>query len=205
MQFVEQGTIRVGVLQTYKSIECAARRDATEGEGLYKLKGPVVSGRFSTNPKIPAKWFLEDGVQQHHTETTNSIFLLCCANILADINLLKRRFGKYVVKIVSPVALAIEIDHALNGYDGRSGLFLVEGKDVEYNKDGLIVDGRTPDLLTDLSYVQKPEEFSEEKEFRFCIIASPSESRGVGQTHLEIDLGSGRMSYAEMLKPTRSW
>lgn len=201
VQFVEEGRFRVGSLERYKCIEDAARRDSTEGEGLYGLRGPVVSGRISVNADVPAEWISEVGIQQHHTQALNSVYLFCCANLSADLEFLRRRFGRYVVKIVSPVVLAIEIDHALNGYDGNSGPFLVEGRDVEYNKGSLITDGRSAHELSDLSYAQKPADYRDEKEFRFCIMSTGGAAYAAGnaESYLDIALGSGRMSYAEML------
>jgi hypothetical protein len=161
----------VGSIDVYKSIECNARRDPTEGVGLYKLKGLVTSGRFSADQSVNPEWFVYEGIQEHNVEHLSPKFVLCCAGLSADLEMLRSRFGKYVIRIESPVALATEIDHALNGFDGKSGAFLVEGREVEYNKGALIDDGRTSDTLCDLAYVQKPEIFKEEKEFRFCLIA----------------------------------
>jgi hypothetical protein len=201
VQFVEEGKFRVGLLKGYKIIECAARRDPTEGEGVYQRAGRVVAGRFSLDPKEEPVWTEEDGVQKHHTENLNSIFPFCCSNTSADLEKMKSLFGPYAVKIVSPVSLAIEMDYFLNGDDGKSGPFLVSGKDVEYNKELLIEDGRTPEELTDLAYTQKPAKFSEEKEFRFCLMALGEKylQSNNSTDYLTIDLGCGRNSYAKML------
>jgi len=201
LQFAKEGKVRIGLLDVYKTIECDARRDQTEGVGLYKLKEPVTSGRFSTDPSFEPEWIISDGIQQHNVEHLNPIFLLCCANISADLGLLKSRFGSYVVRIDSPVALAIEIDQALNGLDGKAGPFLVEGRNVEYNKGGLIEDGRTPEGLCDLSYVQKPDQFKDEMEFRLCIIAMGLKSRAAIKdlSYLELDLRSGRNTFSALL------
>lgn len=190
-QFVADGKFRVGLMDVYKDIECHARRDATEGIGAYGLKGPVTVGRVSRDPRIPTEWSLEDGVQKHQTETGSSVFLLCCANTSVDLPKLRHKFGQHVVKIVSPVSFAIDLDYALNGKDGTQGAFLVCGKDVEYNKGQLIEDGRTPEELTDLAYSQKPVEFEGEKEFRFCLIAMGEKylSHLNTQKFLEINLG----------------
>jgi hypothetical protein len=75
------------------------------------------------------------------------------------------------------------------------------GKDVEYNKELLIEDGRVPEELTDLAYTQKPAKFSEEKEFRFCLMALGEKylQSNNSTDYLTIDLGCGRNSYAKML------
>jgi hypothetical protein len=115
---------------------------------------------------------------------------------------LKARFGVHVVLITDPAALAVQMDLALNGEDGRSGPFLVEGRNVEYNKDALITDGRTADKLTDLAWIQKPERFSAEREFRFCLHATGLQSRAlVGEAdYFKIILGTGKLSHAQLLE-----
>jgi hypothetical protein len=198
-QFVEEGKFRLGLLEVYRTIECRARRDGTEGTGHYGLKGQVASIRFSKDPAIDPVCVEKEGVQEWHTENGNSVFLLCCSDPSAGKEKIRSRFGLHVVEIVSPVSLAIDIDHALNGSDGR-GHFNVYGTYVEYNKGQLIADGRKSEELTVLSYTQKPSSFSDEKEFRFCVVAMGVdflESRN-RKRFLDIDLGEP-IRYASLL------
>lgn len=200
MDFVERGRLRAGLLETYRTIECDARRDETEGEGLYILKQDVEQGQsLDGQDVVPQR---PPGLSPIcHTSSTNLIFALCFLNISVDLEKMKARFGQHVVKVFSPVSLAIEIDYSLNGEDGKSGPFQVYGKNIEYNKGELIEDGRTPELLTDLAFTQKPKRFSDEKEYRMCITGTggqsvPEDNTGV---YLSILLDSGRSSYAKML------
>jgi hypothetical protein len=197
--FVDEGKFRIGLVDVYKSIECGIRRDETEGMGRYGLKGPVVSVRFSKNPTVEPECFQAEGVQEWQTENGNSVFLLCCFKPPVALENIRSKFGPYVVKIVSPVSLAIEIDHFLNGAEGK-GFFNVYGKGVEYNKGQVIDDGRKSEELTDLSYIQKPALYSEENEFRFCIVAMASEFLGSRnrKRYLDIELG-GPLSYVSLL------
>jgi hypothetical protein len=80
----------------------------------------------------------------------------------------------------------------------QSGLRIVL---VDGNKDALIDDGRTAQELGDLAYTQKPPKFSDEKEFRFCLVAMGVEYLSSRNTkgYLDIDLGSGLRSYAKLI------
>ena len=196
-EFVQHGRFRISPLETYREIECEVRRDVSEGEGLYRMQGPVVSALISRDESIPPVWSEEDGIQVRHSHVAAPIFPFCCANTSADVDYLRTRFGQYVVKIESPVGLAIEIDRFLNGEDGGRGPYLVIGSNVEYNKGELITDGRAPDQLVDLAYTQKPEIFHQESEFRFCVIKLSPESGPLPP--LEIDLGGGRYTYAKLI------
>jgi hypothetical protein len=182
VQFVEQGKFRVGLQQGYKNIECLSRKDPTEGIGIYQKRNEALGGITQT-------------------EHLQAVYLFCCSNVSADLEMLKARFGRYAVRIGRPVALANEIDHFLNGYDGKAGPFAVEGRNVEYSKGQLICDDRTEAELANLSVIQKPDRFLQENEFRFCIKALGSGyfSHENPPDHLNIDLNGGRYSFAELL------
>ena len=127
--FIYHGRIRAGLISGYRKIECQNRRDESEGEAHYRMPGRVILGLFAQDSSEEPTWIEEDGLKEHHVDHGNRIYLVCSSLSLGDLDQKISRFGSHIVKIHSPVALAIDIDWALNRPDG-SGHFLVDGRRV---------------------------------------------------------------------------
>jgi len=161
--FMHRGTFRMGCQLSYKAIEDESRRDPTEGRGCTKEPGIVTIGWVSPNPTEKTIWTREQGYQEHDTELGNAKFCFCTC--LPDVNLdyMKERFGRYIVKINDPRKLAEDI----NDYFISTGQkFLIEGCRVVYNKGQKLDRKLTRNERVDMSYKQKPENFSLDHEFR---------------------------------------
>jgi len=200
LRFIEAGHLRAGLLSGYKKIECESRRDETEGRSHYRLREMVTSGIFSQDSSRPAVWKEEMGVGEHHGEQLNLIHLICCSRSLENLEEKKRKFGDFVVRIASPVSLAIDLDYALNGNNGE-GRNLIVGASVSYSK-GEILEGISDSKdCVDLAYTQKPPTFSDEHEFRFCLFDLSQHRAPIPKEddHRYIEIGH-HLKYAELIK-----
>jgi len=147
-QFID-GDIRFGNIHYYKKIECAKRRDNTEGESH----------------------IVYEGVSKHGMFATNSIYILCCHKSLASVE--KCKLGSHVVKIADPKAFAKDITSALE--ESRDKYFGgIEGCCVEYSKGMVASASLSGYEIVRLAYCQKPLNFSHEDEFRFVAISKDS-------------------------------
>jgi len=161
------GHIRCMRNQHYQSIECQNRKDPHEGTGYYLKEGLVTSALISPNIDEAVEWRKERGNVKHHVSFGKAVFLLCTSCLDADINFITKKFGKYVVEINEPETLAHDIDSELK----KSGQhFLIDGQNVSYTRGGIFPSDANEALLTDLAYKQKNSTFSDEREFRFCLI-----------------------------------
>jgi hypothetical protein len=151
----------------YQAIECKNRRDQNEGSGFYLKEGLVTSVLVSPNLEEVAECRKETGNVKHHVSFGNAVFLLCTSGPDADLAALRAKFGKYVVEINEPEKLAHDIDSELKKLGQR---FLIDGQNVSYTRGGVFPSDSNETLLTDLAYKQKDPRFSDEQEFRFCLI-----------------------------------
>jgi hypothetical protein len=168
-QFMDSGAFRMGCLRSYREIKDESRRDPTEGSGHTKEPGIVTVGLVSSNPTEKTIWIKEHGIQDHSSGYNKAIFCFC--TFLSDVNLdyIKEKFGKYIVKITDPEKLAEDIHDSLINTGQR---FLIEGCNVIYNKGQTLEKQLTDDERLDMSYKQKPESFILECEFRIVAFKS---------------------------------
>ena len=168
LDFINKGKFRMKTNISYRNIECANRKDVDEGNGAYKLYGEKVSGLVHPDPNVPTEWKTEYGEVSHQTTFTNAVYVLCCS-VSDDLEMVKHKFGAYPVRINEPKKLAIMIDASLNT---GPETFLVFGSLVQYNRNELLnVPDEEKHKLGDLAYIQKDPSFSDDQEFRYCLIS----------------------------------
>jgi hypothetical protein len=148
-------------------MEGESRRDPTEGRGYTKEPGITTVGWVSPYPAEKTIWTREQGYQEHHTELGNAIFCFCACLPEVELDYMKDRFGKHIVKINDPRKLAEDINKY---FISRGEKFLIEGCKVVYNKGQKQDRELAVSERLDLSYKQKPESFSPDCEFRIVAI-----------------------------------
>lgn len=166
-QFIYKGIFRLNCRYYCRNMEDASRRDPTEGVGLTKEPGIVTVGWVSPNPAEKTIWTKENSYQEHHIELGNAIFCLCTCLREVNLDYMKERFGKYIVKINNPRKLAEDINEY---FISKRQRFLIEGCKVVYNKGQKLNRKLTNNERLDMSYKQKPESFSPDQEFRIVAI-----------------------------------
>lgn len=144
---MRDGILRMSCLDVFKNIECAHRRDHTEGDGFY-VDGAGISELFHNG---------------------NTVYIYCCASPFAKTQLLSNQFGEHIVKIKDVGRLKILI----NEYFQSNNIKLhgdVECSEVVYNK-GLVsqIQLSSTDRYK-LAMLQKPPAFSDELEFRYTAL-----------------------------------
>jgi len=142
-QFMK-GKIRFGNIYYYKLIEDEKRRDRTEGESHVRYKGKDQYGMFATN----------------------AIYVLCCHQTMDAVK--RSSLGNHIVLIRQPEQFARAITSAIEKLPGTyfGG---AEGCTVEYTKGHEVEDKLSGKDIVQLAYLQKPDTFSSEEEFRFVI------------------------------------
>ncbi|MHC4677159.1 MAG: hypothetical protein ACYTEK_00525 [Planctomycetota bacterium] len=167
-QFIDSGILRLNCRYHCRNMEDKSRRDSTEGSGSTQEPGIVTEGWVSEDSADKTIWTKEHAHQQHHTELSNAAFLFCTS--LPDVNLdhMRKRFGRYIVKINNPRRLAEDI----NDYSVSIGQqFLIEGCRVVYNKGQKPGRKLTANERVDLSYKRKEfEQFHRDCEFRIVAV-----------------------------------
>lgn len=139
------GKIRFGKLDYYRNIENHNRQDVSEGIGHFICNGKSSFVEFASN----------------------EIFILCFYKSLNAAK--KHNIGNHMVKIQNPMCLAEEITHHLHTLPGKffGG---IEGCNVEYTKGHDIPKVPGNPEIARLAYVQKPDRYGDEDEFRFIIL-----------------------------------
>jgi hypothetical protein len=163
-QFVA-GKVRFGILEYYRGIE-DKRRDANEGRSSVYYKAPHLV---------------------HATCTSlNRYYILCTAHPEASIPSLMKKYGRFVVRIDSPIVLLERIKASWQIHDLAvdRGAFVT---DVEYTKDEL----REPDPYfrspPHLVYSQKPRSDEDDREYRYLVKCKVDVKRA-WENHLTLTL-----------------
>ncbi len=166
------GEIRFGNIKRYKEIE-GDRKDESEGKASFywNQKAPSV-----TINKKSLK-IVENGESNQNIsfEATflNPVYILSTSEESVNIDELKRRFGAYIVRINKP-SLFLE---QLKKTDTNHPIGTVELKKVIYNKNGLMEPNPLLQAPSDYSYIQKPEVYKVEKEYRYVLICKFQKGR----------------------------
>jgi hypothetical protein len=121
-------------------------------------------------------------------ELLNPKFVMSCSLPGVDLQYLRERFGRWLVRINEPRRLAREISYYLGTLPNRFAGG-VEGCSVHYNKAGRVRANLTKTASIRLSYSQKPVSFNQEREFRFVVISGETPSTWFDGDYLPIDLG----------------
>jgi hypothetical protein len=187
-QFIEEGRFRIREIKTYTKIEDVLRRDVTEGTAHVKTVEPVVSVHFPVDGSEPFETTALGEKNRHSSFASNQVYALCCS-----LKYPNGKFGDHSVEIADPKALARDISVYVETLPWKvfGG---VEGVSVEYTKETVHDSAPNSVNMARLSYAQKPDVFSSEKEFRFVTI----QDRNKYIEYLEIDLGK-RLEYAKLL------
>jgi hypothetical protein len=193
--FVEHGRFRMSNLRTYTVIEDENRKDASEGQGHFQHYGMVTSVDFSRDSDETTT-LSQPGYVHSHIELLNPKFIFSCSLPSVDINLLRQRFGPWIVKIKQPRQFADDIWAFLGTLPYRFGGG-VKGCFMEYTK-GQKSRHQLTVTSVPLSYSQKPTTFSTENEFRFVVIATGKPSQWLDDDFLPIDLAH-KLDYVEFL------
>jgi hypothetical protein len=153
--FIEKGKFRLGLIQYYKNIEDANRRDKSEGrsESIVKKYLPGFTLRlvgFHGNP----------------------LYLFCTSGPNVDLDIMKRKWP-YIVKITDPEKLRKSLCEIkpINTKMETTGRCML--KKVSYTKGEVLdIDPDSSEAVT-LTYIQKPMSFEEQCEFRYIVTTLP--------------------------------
>ena len=163
-QFVA-GSARFGVLEYYREIE-DVRRDASEGRSSVYFRAP--------HPI-------------HSTVTSlNRYYILSTAHADADVSLLVRKYGRFIVRINNPLALLERVRVAWQQHELAidGGAFIAP---VEYTKD----ERRDADPLflspVHLTYSQKHRLYEKDREYRYLLKCKVDVKR-LWEPHLTLTL-----------------
>ncbi len=159
------GKVRFGILEYYRGIE-DKRRDSSEGRSSVYFKAPQ---------------------PVHATYTSlNHYYILCTAHPEADIPALMKKYGRFVVRINSPIALLERIKAAWQIHDLAvdRGAFVTH---VEYTKDELREPDRYFHSPPHLVYSQKPRSYQDDREYRYLLKCKVDVKRAWGN-HLILTL-----------------
>jgi hypothetical protein len=165
--FMYRGTFRLNCLGYCRNMEDESRRDSTEGFGHTKEPGVITVGWVSPNPLEKTIWMKEIGHQEHHIEIGNTVFCFCTCLPDVDLAYMSKIFGGFIVKINDPKKLAEDINEY---FISKGQRFLIEGCKVVYNKGQRLDKKLANNERLDMSYKQKPESFTLEREFRIVAI-----------------------------------
>src|SRR5207253_106188 len=97
-EFAHGGKFRMGNIRVYSSLEDSERGDPFEGEGHFQRFGTVTSVDFV--PRSDETFVSQaPGYVHTHTELLNPKFLLSCSQPGVDLDYLRSRFGRWVIRI----------------------------------------------------------------------------------------------------------
>lgn len=99
--FVLHGRFRMGNLRTYTEIEDDGRKDPSEGQGHFQRFGMVTTVDFSCDSDETTT-MTKSGYVETHIELLNPKFIFSCSLPSVDLDLLRQRFGPWLVKIKQP-------------------------------------------------------------------------------------------------------
>lgn len=161
------GEIRFSILEYYRRIE-GLRRDGSEGQSsvYWKVKAPQLTIEKRTGRTIGIS---ESDSNIHSTVSSpNAYYVLCTSHPDVNVCSLAKKYGRFVVRINSPLVLLERIKVAWQSDDlALDGCAFISA--VEYTKDELRdVDGLllSPPHLT---YSQKPRSYEEDREYRYVL------------------------------------
>jgi len=183
-----EGEIRFGLLDNYKSVE-GSRQDETEGEASFSWdqKAPQIIFNKTTGEAV-GRAESDQNIQYSGT-SLNHHYILCTSHPEADIDVLKRKFGPFVVRIADPLVLLERITSIWESNDwALREAFVVP---VVYNKGGMLEPN--PYLIgpRHYSYAQKLPSFEEECEFRYVLTCTVDTNRKLPD-HLITNVGDCR-------------
>jgi hypothetical protein len=180
------GEIRVGLLSHYRVVE-GARQDGQEGLVSFEWnkKAPQIIIDKTTRQVVG---HAESNQNIHYTGSSlNAQFILSTSHPDADKQILKDKFGNFLVCVNDPKTLLERIKVAWQKHpwalDGHA--FVVA---AVYNKDGVVE--ADPYLIAPphYSYCQKAASFQDEREFRYVLTCSVDMRRKMDE-HVTLSVG----------------
>ncbi|MGC4072017.1 MAG: hypothetical protein QM760_05785 [Nibricoccus sp.] len=178
------GKFRVQINSFYAEIECANRKDLSEGEAYFQRRGEVISAIFNADPSIPTEVTTRQGLQKVTVSFGHAVFITCFSGPNACPKE-KNKFGAHAVRIDDPNQFLQD----LINWNSSHNRFWVELEKVEYTR-GQILEVSDKDSWR-LTYLQKPESFRLEDEYRLCLIGKGPDflADQISQKEFTIDLG----------------
>jgi hypothetical protein len=177
-QLVRHGQLRVHLLQYFKEIEDAARRDRDEGEGRLRVPGQVPRVWISTQDGSVTDRDEVEGHFNFGTVWIHPTYVYCTSLPTVSRPVAREKFGQYSIVITEPALFARRLLAAFRNVDfGESEPLFLKGFPVQYSKDVI------SELPTDwrravMGFGQKPAaSFEEEQEYRFAFSLSRPDIR----------------------------
>lgn len=149
--FLENGKLRIGRIDAYRTIESRSRVDRTEGVA----KTTFYEGEGADRRVMSAE-----------ASSANPVYILCTSLPNVEIEHLRQQFGNYVVQISDVAKFAEDIGLAIE----RAGYRLnkpVQYAAVEYSKGEFANSDLGPFAGATLGIIQKDRKFLPDSEFRF--------------------------------------
>lgn len=200
-QFVA-GSIRLGSLSSYRNMESNPRQDQGEGNAAFSVdKDDLQSVVLGQDGSI-LRQETTSGEMFYQTANANPIYILSCADHrYVDIEVLKEKFGPFVVRIHEPELFREQIENHLRTLDAESPIVNrpAELIKVSYDKGQKRESEPNNAERYTISYSQKPESFSEECEYRYVVISCKPISRDDGPEYITLELGQ-KLKYLELME-----
>ena len=194
--FINHGKLRMRVLQYYRTIEDRGRADKTEGEAHIQVPGTVEKVVFFPGDPGRVEVHEEDGLQQHHIQLGNPVYIFCASQASVDSRYLIRKFGSHLVQITNPKQLAADILSFLPSIP-EINANQIEGHAVKYSHGQVVKSKPERNEFTTLSYIQKPKSYSPECEFRYAVVSKEPPLQRVERKFIDINLNRP-LSYASI-------
>jgi len=175
-EFVELGRFRLGSLKGYRETEKKCIQDATEGFSHWKDSRGINGGFIEVYP----------------------VYLLCASGPSVDLSHLRKKYGRWVVRIGNPSKLLEQLSVSTPVNTTMALSKTIEFEKVSYTKDETIpaISHDSPDAVK-LAYTQKSARFQADCEYRYVVRAKTAGGSPAGCLHY--DLG-GPMRYLELLE-----
>jgi hypothetical protein len=169
--FAERGRIRLGALLTYRRIESAGRRDASEGEARLLIPHDITTLYLDRQTLQLVGESVAPGHLNYGGSLHNPLYTFCVAGPDVQLDHLRRKFGCHVIEIFDTTAFLAELESSLVRLElGGRELLFVDSCPVRYDKDQI---GEYPTIHRDrLLYAQKSSEHALDCEWRVVVALS---------------------------------
>ena len=195
-EFIGAGRFRIGSLKHYKTIEDDNRIDKTEGEASYTFEDDLQQIHITLDSE-ETRTSTKRGQMHVSGSWGNPTYIFCTSLPGTDLDYLRDRFGRYIVRISNVEQFIHGMQEAIrrttypfigNGH--------VRGRTVEYSKDLELPADLEEVASCELAYYQKPPEYSCEQEYRFVAMMDAINPPDELPDFIELDFG-GNIEYAE--------
>ena len=189
-QFSELGEVRMGEIRGYRDVN-GHRKDADEAVALALVPGDVPTIFFDRDTGRKTFETTTPGYFNYNGASMNPAYILCCAQITADAEELRRRFGRWAVRVTDTAAFVNKLARSASSAtpDDRQACY-VDAFPVMYSKGLEVTMEEVRRLSSRLHYGQKSPEFSVEQEYRIAVVVSGPQT--AAPSHLVLSTGSLR-------------